>query len=394
MIFTLEALQADQGDCLLLTYGPNNSPSFILIDGGPTGIYKSSLKPRLEELRAKFANHEKQLELALVMVSHIDDDHIHGIVDCLKALKTAQDNSATLPYRIGELWHNSFEALVRGSNPAAFREVAGASAAALDAVVPAGIDRESPGGAVMASVKQGNDVRNYAKALTIPLNRLAGGDLVTAPAAGKKVIALGQGLKFTVLAPHEAEMQNLEEEWRKAKTSGKAESEAFAADYLNRTAENLSSIVVLAEMPAAGGATKRALLTGDAGGDLILQGLETAGLLTDGKIHLDLLKVQHHGSRHSVDQEFFERVTADCYVISGNGKHTNPAADTLAWLSAARDGAEYQACLTNRKGAQGLTKTLDAFLASESKKQPKHRYNFRKENELSIQVDLLEEFKA
>ena len=140
MIFTLEALQADQGDCLLLHYGQPGGARVILIDGGPGGIYNRSLKPRLEELRGR----QSQIALEMVIVSHIDDDHIHGIVDLVKQLKTVQEKGQTpLPYRIRTLWHNSFDKLIGRSNPAARNEGSGASAAALDAVVPAGIERES-----------------------------------------------------------------------------------------------------------------------------------------------------------------------------------------------------------------------------------------------------------
>jgi triacylglycerol esterase/lipase EstA (alpha/beta hydrolase family) len=129
------------------------------------------------------------------------------------------------------------------------------------------------------------------------------------------------------------------------------------------------------------------LLTGDAGGDFILEGLESAGLLTDGKIHVDLLKVQHHGSRHSIEQDFFESVTADQYVISGDGKHGNPSMETLEWLSAARSGEAYDAYLTNKKLKENLTKPLTRFLTAEAKNQPRHTYHFRDEKALSISVD-------
>jgi hypothetical protein len=129
------------------------------------------------------------------------------------------------------------------------------------------------------------------------------------------------------------------------------------------------------------------LLTGDAGGDFILKGLESAGLLQNGKIHVDLLKVQHHGSRHSVEQDFFEKVTADRYVISGDGKHGNPSIAALQWLSAARSGEKYEAYLTNRKLKENLTKPLDEFLKAEAKAAPEHRYLFRDEKALSISVE-------
>jgi hypothetical protein len=240
--------------------------------------------------------------------------------------------------------------------------------------------------AVVASVKQGNDLRGFAKKLRIGINTETKGGLVKAPAQ----IKLGAGLTFTVLGPHQAELDDLENKWEqsKAKKAGASES-AIAADYLNRTVPNLSSIVVLAEAKGAKGKTKRLLLTGDAGGDLILKGLKTGGLLDKkGAIHVDLLKVQHHGSNHSVDIDFFRRVTADRYVISGNGKHGIPHKDTLGWLSEARSGEEYDVYLTNRKGTNGLTKMLTTFLAGEAKKEKGHRYHFREDPALSIPVEL------
>ncbi len=51
-IFTLEPLPARHGDCLLLHFGPPDSPGAILIDGGPSQVWAKSLKPRLKALAA------------------------------------------------------------------------------------------------------------------------------------------------------------------------------------------------------------------------------------------------------------------------------------------------------------------------------------------------------
>jgi beta-lactamase superfamily II metal-dependent hydrolase len=54
------------------------------------------------------------------------------------------------------------------------------------------------------------------------------------------------------------------------------------------------------------------LLTGDARGDKILEGLEMVGLVRKvGRSGIDLLKVPHHGSSNNLDDEFFERIMAD-----------------------------------------------------------------------------------
>ena len=49
-----------------------------------------------------------------------------------------------------------------------------------------------------------------------------------------------------------------------------------------------------------------------------------------------MLKVPHHGSDNNMETIFFERVTADHYVFSGDGEHGNPERETLEMLLEAR----------------------------------------------------------
>jgi hypothetical protein len=380
VVFTLEALQANDGDCLLLHYQKTATaqPVRVLIDGGSAGVYSSILKPRLDQLRAK-----KPLDLRMVMTSHIDADHITGILDLFKALVQLRDDGEAEFCRIQTLWHNSFEKLQRG-RPAAVQSAT--VAASLDGVVPPrGLDHFTA--AVVASVPQGNQLRKAAVQLGVPINAGGGGDPVAAPARGQKVVPIADGLTFTVLAPNAVQLQRLKDAFEAAKAEHGANDEAVGADYLNNTVPNMSSIVVIAEAGAAK-SRKRMLLSGDARGDVILESLELAGMMKDGKCHFDLMKVQHHCSSHSTTQDFFERVTADRYVISGNGKHDIPHADALAWLSAARHGKPYEAYLTNRIGVLKNQQVMDKFLVSEAKNEKKHTYTFRKEKDLSLSVTL------
>jgi hypothetical protein len=376
MKLTIEALQANDGDCLLLHYQrAAAAPVRILIDGGSRGVYSKVLRGRIDKLRGTEA-----LNLRMVMVSHIDADHITGLLDLFRDLERAQENGEEPFCRIRTLWHNSFERLHQGQTATV---QSAAVSATLGGIVAPGL--EAKAAAVVASVRQGKQLRDTAVRLAIPINDGAIDPLVRAPDSGVRRIRIAPGLQFSILGPREAQLRKLDEEWRKSKDSHPSDPAAQAADYLNRTVPNLSSIVVLLEASRGKGAAPvRFLLTGDAGGDHIMESLDATGIGPGGRIHVDLLKVQHHGSNHSTTQDFFERVTANHYVISGNGKHGIPHRDTLKWLSAARRNQPYDVYLTNRDGEKGLKRMFDRFLAAESARQPKHRYHFRDPGKASI----------
>ena len=135
------------------------------------------------------------------------------------------------------------------------------------------------------------------------------------------------------MQPELLALQEQHDKWLRAQKEKKKKSpEAALAAFVDKSVPNLSSIVVLAEL---GG--KSMLLTGDARGDKILEGMELSGLLEKGgKKHVDLLKVPHHGSDNNMETIFFERVPADHYVFSGDGEHGNPERATLQMLLDAR----------------------------------------------------------
>ena len=382
----LEALQANDGDCLLLHYDGADSPGLILIDGGSAGVYRDVLEKRLEQLRGN----KPSLDLRLVVVSHIDADHITGIVDMFRQMSESVNSGKGPRWKVASLWHNAFEKTA-GSRAASVASVTVAAAASgkvdVNGLVGKGLGEQAQ--AVVASVKQGKDLQGFAAKLT-RINSETRGDLVMAPESGLNTIKIDRTLTFTILGPHQAELDKLETEWKKSKAKHPKDEHAAAADYLNRTVPNLSSIVFLAEYAASKGQPVRILLTGDAGGDLILEGLESARLLdSDGRIKVDVLKVQHHGSKHSVTEDFFHKVLADRYVISGNGKHGIPNMEALRWLSNARKGQPCHIYLTNRQledKGKDLTPGLDQFLKDEARKQPQHHYHFRNDGDLSIAI--------
>jgi hypothetical protein len=197
---------------------------------------------------------------------------------------------------------------------------------------------------VLASIEQGFQLRVDAEALDFPRNPEFEGKLIVA-GSGEDDIEMGKGLTFTVAGPMKPELESLRKKHRawliELKKEGKTPPQALAA-YVDKSVPNLSSLVLLAKV-----ADKTMLLTGDARGDKILQGLELVGLMKKGgKINVDLLKVPHHGSARNLDDDFFERIIAKHYVFSGNGEHGNPDREALEMLVKARRDDDYTIHLT------------------------------------------------
>ena len=169
-----------------------------------------------------------------------------------------------------------------------------------------------------------------------------------------------------MLGPTHDQLIKLHKRWDKdLKTiiakENKKKAEAEGADYEDDSPFNLSSIVVLAE---AGG--KSMLLTGDARGDYVIESARQAGLLEDGVLRVDLLKLPHHGSHYNVEQDFFEMFPADHYVVSADGKYENPTLETFEYLFEARadDDRPFTIYLTNETGTPGDNKAhMDALVA-------------------------------
>ena len=344
-VFTLEVRRARKGDCLLLHYGSKDDPGLGLIDGGPSNIYKPHLKPRLNQIRkTRGLASDAPLPVDFLMVSHIDDDHIKGVLDLTKELLEAKAAHQPLALRIKSVWHNTFDDII-GNSPKELTAAVTPQFGAASLYGEVDVDGLDPDVAkVLASVGQGFRLRDDTKVgLRLRINPEFAGKLVIAEKKGKQ-IDMGKSLKFTVIGPMNDEVVALQKAHDEFLTKQEKKTEAALAAFTDPSVANLSSLVVLAEV-----GKKRMLLTGDARGDKILAGLELVGLLKkDGKstIHVDVLKAPHHGSDRNIDPIFFRRITADHYVFSGNGEHGNPERETLQMLLDERGNEDFTIHLT------------------------------------------------
>lgn len=331
MIFSLDVRKARKGDCLILHYGSKKTPGLGLIDGGPSQVYGPQLKPRLEQIReSRELGPDEPLPVDFLMVSHVDDDHIKGVLELTKELLEAKAAKRPLPLKIKGVWHNTFDDII-GNSPKELTAAVTAQfgAASLDGEPDVeGLDPDVA--KVLASVGQGFRLRDDIRGLKLRINPEFNGGLVIAKKKAK-AIDMGKGLKFTVVGPMNAEVAALQKDHDKfLKTKEKGGAASLLAAFTDSSVANLSSLVVLAQV-----GEKRMLLTGDARGDKVLEGLELVGLLKAGgksTMHVDVFKVPHHGSDRNADPVLFRRVTADHYVFSGDGEHGNPERETLQML--------------------------------------------------------------
>ena len=87
MIFKIDFLPAKYGDSIWIEYGDKEKLYHILIDGGTAGT-KVLLKERILNLPAA------RRHIDLIVVTHIDRDHIEGILGLL--------NDEELSFTVGD----------------------------------------------------------------------------------------------------------------------------------------------------------------------------------------------------------------------------------------------------------------------------------------------------
>lgn len=358
MIFTI--FQSDKGDCLLLE---SDDGKLILCDGGLRDSYIEHVAPALGRLRTNGS------EIDVAYVSHIDQDHIAGILQYMDdevAWRVFDHQKATgnngvpkpknpRPPKVHALWHNAFHDQV-GDNAGKIEAMLAASASILAASQDPHlleISAEHQNLALSRSEAIRLSRRVGSSQLGIPLNAPAGGKLMMVRKSGQS-ITLGS-LSMFIIGPFKADLENLRDEWNEWLRTNSEEikrlrdraerdegdlgssveglvrglditAETFG-DRNRVTAPNLASLMFYVEEPRKGGGNKRYLLTGDGHCDDILKGLHHHDKLdqqSNRGIHVDVLKGQHHGSEHNWNEDFCRAVTADNYIFCGNGEHENP----------------------------------------------------------------------
>lgn len=302
----LTMLPAGHGDCLLLEYGDEALEHRVLIDGGTSGTWK-----RLERYLADLAPEQRHFEL--VMVTHIDADHIAGMLNLL--------DDQELGIRFDDFWFNGYRHL-----PQTPLESLGAV--------------------------QGERLTTQLVEGDLPWNRAFGGKSVRLQeGSGLPQRVLPGGLSLTLLSPDREKLAELRPKWeREVRKAGLDPSlpaaqppvppptlEALGLPDVEQLAEtpfepddseaNGASIAVLVEYQG-----RRLLLTGDAHADRLIASIRRLNCWMDRpRLRLDALKLPHHGSKANISRELLELIDCPRYLVSTNGAYfRHPDAEAMA----------------------------------------------------------------
>jgi beta-lactamase superfamily II metal-dependent hydrolase len=323
-LLKLIVVQAEYGDCLLLQSSIGSNLISILIDGGPSQTYERNLKPTLDTVLSS-----KTIDLAIL--SHIDNDHVLGLLDLFEAIKREKESGGSEVLKVSGLWHNSFKDIL-GTKAESNKLVQNLFLSTRFSLIKEeDFIAKLPALGALKGISEGRDVTKLAKQLHVPINAQFGGNPLVVGEEEYKIIELGN-MKFHILGPTQKSLDRLKkiwEEWERRHLQAEFTIDDYQAmQALDSSITNLSSIMFLVES-----AGKKMLFTGDGLGSDIVESLSKSRLLdSQGRLHVDILKVPHHGSERNVSKEFFETVTADVYVISANGRDDNPSFSTLKWI--------------------------------------------------------------
>ncbi len=308
-MYNIHLLPAAYGDAILIEYGSVTKPLYILIDGGPYYNYEEMLAGL-----KRVAPRVKTLEL--LVLTHIDIDHIDGTVTLL--------NNKKLPFVIKDVWFNGYDQL------------------------------EGFGGVLGAL--QGEYISELIKEKKLPHNKsFKGGAVYVKDFKKLPVISFQGGMSLMLVGPGKGALEKLHATWKKEiKKYGKNPDFAKMLDKDSRYTpdssilgdtpiEELQEVKINGDHAVPNGSTiafiatykgKSCLFAGDAPSDSLLMALDPMlAKSKDKRLQLDAWKLAHHGSKKSTLDKLMTKIACKKILVSTNGaKFHHPDEETIAKL--------------------------------------------------------------
>ena len=325
---------AKSGDCFYIEFTEEDFR--ILIDGGYVETYYNSLRPFLKELNSKGKH------LNLMIISHIDQDHINGIKTLL-----LENGTAIKPkiISIDEVWFNGFKHTdtIRENKKIPFYEKNVLQMMANQNDLP-----HNEEGIHNISFSQGQSVAELLTKNNYNWNTSVNGNTICTDVYNQ--IKFGN-ISLHILNPTQTILNNLAENWiqyLKAKcnsvviTDNHIFDDAFEGSYINEHEEWVTVVKEISNNSAVPAYDWKSLaLQPDDNVDTklancasiaILISYNNMNLLFPGDCpiesfkenlpnKIDIVKLPHHGSGKNVSKEFVQYTDVEYYLISTDGKH-------------------------------------------------------------------------
>ncbi|HAS8451221.1 TPA: MBL fold metallo-hydrolase [Vibrio vulnificus] len=271
----LTTLTESNADSFLLTFRSPDGNKHILIDGGLKRDGRQALK-LIEKI------FEQGEIIDLVVLTHVDIDHVNGLLALFESSKVNADN-------VGRVLFNVPNSIVE---PELVK------------------DKKTQCG-----YKEGNQLLELIIKKGIKLSQAIEGDQVN----------LGKEITIDILSPTKPALELDHEKWLKTHI-GHDEEEDYDKEKLveekykeDSKPQNLSSIVCLITCDE-----KRMLFCGDSVPSQIIKDYI-------GETPVEILKIPHHGSKYNINKDLLTKFPSQKFLIPGN-KSSYPNFYTIALI--------------------------------------------------------------
>ena len=318
--------------------------SHILIDAGYDSTYQDYIAGDLAAIAAVGGR------LNLVVCTHIDSDHIGGLLTFFAV--NGQSGRRTI--EVDAVWHNSLRSLpspARSASSARDQEI-------LESIRRRGFPSAATHAANPITARQGSSLAKLLKNNGYAWNA---GDGTSSITVGSAPLALPGGTSVQVIGPTISRLEALRAFWLKEAQKLGYSGTAQATDLLDDAFEMLCAGIPDPVSPAArnivssanrrlteaynpdksisnassialilSSRTTRLLLLGDAWSEDVvaeLKKMQTAST----PVLFDSIKVSHHGSLRNTSADLLTLVDSPCFLVSTNGAgHHHPDFEVLA----------------------------------------------------------------
>ncbi|HBJ3897586.1 MBL fold metallo-hydrolase [Acinetobacter baumannii] len=322
--------KAGNGDCISII----TDTEYILIDGGTAQSYDTW----------KTQIFEKTDKIDALVITHIDNDHVNGII------KLLEDPACP---EIKEVLFNGAEQLLGKLDETS--EIDRNTERKLKSIIAENLevrDKDKVG------YSEGTSLSFFLNQKLLKCNNIIDNEAISIEKINE--IKIGTTV-FSIISPSQKDLISLKKEWESKlrdrkinlKILNKTSYLAFES-YLNKlnnssnkkqyiSSKKINNIEALAKSnfepdhsPTNRSSfsfliinnNKKILYLGDCHAESILTWLNKNNIE---KITVDAVKISHHGSKHNTSLDLLSRVNCSNYLISTNGKvHNHPDLETLA----------------------------------------------------------------